>query len=538
MDSRNLPDGGQPPVRVAAYCRVSTDKEDQRNSLAAQRAFFLSYIQDHPAWTLVGVFADEGLSGTSAKGRPAFSGLIRRAMAGEIDLILTKEVSRFARNTVDTLQITRQLKERGVGVRFLSDNLDTMEGDGEFRLAIMASVAQEESRKISQRTRWGQLQAMRRGVVFGNDTLYGYTLRHGSLTVEPGQAEVVALIYQKFLTEGKGAHTIARELTQEGVRPPLRPHGPWSSATVLRILHNEKYTGDLLQKKYRTTDYLTHRKMLNNGAEEPVYLPGHHQAIVSREEFQAVQAELTRRAGLAGGQGRYSGRYWYSGKIRCASCGKTFTLKRTRRPDGREYGRFVCRGRVDGSGCCQMRAVPSQLLLAVARRAVEALGLDAPSLAQALAQALSGDQGERTREAEGLRQAICRQRSRRERAVEAYLDGSLTREELQAATGRCREELEALQNRLDRLETAQPPDLSPQSLQSYVEEQLSGGDGILEEVIGQITVEQEDFLVELSGLPTGLRIRAQGTGTGPNYRVQVTQCAFFPLDSAPAPPRF
>ena len=283
------------PLRVAAYCRVSTDKEDQRNSLAAQREFFLSYIREHPGWSLVGVFADEGLSGTSTQKRPQFTEMVRRAIEGEIDLVLTKEVSRFARNTVDTLQITRQLKAKGVAVRFLNDGIDTRESDGEFRLTIMASVAQEESRKVSERTRWGQLQAMRRGVVFGNKSIYGYDLRGGQLTVDPDQAQVVRRVFHQFLTERKGAHTIARELTRDGIPPPLRPAGPWSSTMVLKMLRNEKYTGDLLQKKYRTTDHLTHRKIPNDGAEEQFWIREHHEAIVSREEFQAAVYACVRR---------------------------------------------------------------------------------------------------------------------------------------------------------------------------------------------------------------------------------------------------
>ena len=237
-------------LRVAAYCRVSTDKDDQLNSLSAQQRFFRSYVKEHAGWVLVDIVADEGLSGTSIKHRPRFAELIRRALAGEIDLIVTKEVSRFARNTVDTLQVTRQLKEKGVGVLFLNDNIDTRDNDGEFRLTIMASVAQEESRKISERTRWGQLQAMKNGVVFGNNSLYGYTVRNGQLTVQPEQAEVVRQVYHKFLVERKGTHTIARELTESAVRPPLRPSGAWTSSMILKMLKNEKYCGDLLQKKY------------------------------------------------------------------------------------------------------------------------------------------------------------------------------------------------------------------------------------------------------------------------------------------------
>lgn len=264
--------------------------------------------------------SDEGLSGTTLR-RPRFAELLRLARSGAVDLILTKEVSRFARNTVDALQVTRRLREQGVGVIFLSDGIDTRDNDGEFRLTIMASVAQEESRKISERTRWGQLQAMRRGVAFGNDTVYGYALRGGALTIRPEQAEVVREVYRKCLEEGKGAHTIARELTEAGVAPPLRADGAWSAAMILRLLHNEKYCGDLLQKKYRTVDHLTHRKVVNRGAEEQFRLENHHPAIVSRAQFAAVQAELARRAGLAGERSRFSARYWYSGKLVCGACG-------------------------------------------------------------------------------------------------------------------------------------------------------------------------------------------------------------------------
>ena len=150
-------------LQVAAYCRVSTDKEDQLHSLEAQRQFFEEYVQSREGWHLEGIYADEGLSGTAAARRPRFMEMVDRALLGKIGLIITKEVSRFARNTVDALEITRRLKEKGVGVVFLTDGIDTRDSDGEFRLTIMASVAQEESRKISQRTRWGQLQAMRRG---------------------------------------------------------------------------------------------------------------------------------------------------------------------------------------------------------------------------------------------------------------------------------------------------------------------------------------------------------------------------------------
>ena len=477
------------PLRVAAYCRVSTDKEDQRNSLAAQRQYFENYIAGHPGWTLAEVFADEGLSGTTVR-RPQFARLLRRALAGEIDLILTKEVSRFARNTVDALQVTRLLRERGVGVRFLSDGISTLDSDGEFRLTIMASVAQEESRKISERTRWGQLQAMRRGVVFGNDSLYGYTLRGGVLTLRPDQAEVVRRVYRLFLEEGMGAAAIARTLTGSGVTAPQGGER-WSPAMVLRLLRNEKYTGDLLQKKYRTTDHLTHRKIPNDRPEEQFCLRDHHQAVVSREQFRAVQAELARRRGLTAGGRGHSARYWYSGKVVCGGCGRSFTVKRTRRKDGGEYLRFVCRGRLEGT--CAMGALPGRVLLGAAEAVAARLGLEPERLLRRALRELEAEgagDGEARRREQILRQLA----RRRERALEAFLAGALSRERLEELVARCREEEGTLARRMEE-RTAPPPT-----------EDLPVKELLLWESIRRVTVWEDCLEVEPQELPLCFRL--------------------------------
>lgn len=522
------PDG---PLRAAAYCRVSTDKEDQLNSLSAQRQFFQEYITNHPGWVFVRVFADEGLSGTSVKRRPQFAEMIGRALAGEIDLIVTKEVSRFARNTVDTLQVTRKLKEKGVGVLFLNDNIDTRDNDGEFRLTIMASVAQEESRKISERTRWGQLQAMRRGVVFGNRSIYGYTLANGRLTVEPEQAEVVRLVYHKCLAERKGTHTIARELTEAGIRPPLRPGGSWSSAMVLKILKNEKYCGDLLQKKYRTTDYLTHRKILNEDVEEKILLRDHHEPIVSRDQFEAVRAELARRAAAAEDKSRFSARYWYSGKVRCGECGRSFSGKRTKRSNGTEYQRFVCRGHFDPAVNCQMRAIRSEVIRACARRVLQELALDGEAIISGLLQELEQLRQRRQEDDGGvqrLQQAIQKQSDRKDRALEAFLDGGLSKGDMQRLVSRCDEELGRLQERLEEVERkrkALKQDINRfAEIRALLERELAGGDAVLDEVIQRITVHSDHFVVEAAELPVRFLVRAGGSGTGRGYQVTVTEC--------------
>ena len=202
-------------LQVAAYCRVSTDKEDQANSFEAQQRYFREYIQRQPDWELQGIYADEGFSGTSTNKRVEFNKMLHAAELGQIDLIVTKEVSRFTRNTVDALQITRELRRRGVGVLFLNDSLDTRTNDGELRLTIMSSFAQDESRRTSERSKWGQMRSMEKGVVFGG-SLLGYDVIGGKMTVNPEGAEVVRLIFHKYLQERKGCSAIARELREAG----------------------------------------------------------------------------------------------------------------------------------------------------------------------------------------------------------------------------------------------------------------------------------------------------------------------------------
>ena len=523
-------------LRAAAYCRVSTDKEEQRSSLEAQRSFFQSYIA-RQGWELVDILAEEGLSGTSIARRPQFARLLSMAFGGEVDLIVTKEVSRFARNTVDALKVTRELRERGVGVLFLNDGIDTRDSDGEFRLTIMASVAQEESRKISQRTRWGQAQAMKRGVVFGNNSIFGYTLQGGVLTVQPEQAEVVRLIYRKYLSEGKGTSVIARELTEAGISPPLRPEGSWSPTMVLRILRNEKYCGDLLQQKSRTVDHLSHRKVRNDGTVPQLLIEGHHEGIVSPEEFRRVREELARRRELAGEGRHFSARYWYSGKVLCGACGRTMTGKRTRRAGGKEYLCFVCRGRLGTAASpeerCTMRGVSGAVLEVCAHHVLKELGLDWRALLDRL---LSAPQELRREDREAERQqaerALQRQEARRRRGLEAYLDGTLRREEWQVLSARCEARRQALTAQLahqrkgaERRTGETLPDRAAELRRG-----TEAGTWVLEEAVERITVEEDCLLVRLREFPVPFRVRAERRGRGRGYRITVTECVPLPAD--------
>ena len=303
---------GKGSLRVAAYCRVSTDGDDQANSFESQQRYFRAYIAQQPHWELAGIFAD---------------------------LIVTKEISRFARNTLDSIYYTRELKRLGVGVLFLSDNLCTLDGDAELRLAILSSIAQEESRRTSERVKWGQKRRMEQGVVFGRDLL-GYDVRGGALYVNEAGARTVREIFRKCVDEGKGAHTIARELNEAGI--PAARGGAWRSSVILRILRNEKYCGDLVQKKTYTPDYLTHEKKSNHGQEDYIIVRDHHTPIIPRTTFEAAGRILDQRAAAPAGQQKYSRRYPLSGKLRCGVCGAVCAARKKTRRDGTDILSWRC----------------------------------------------------------------------------------------------------------------------------------------------------------------------------------------------------
>lgn len=320
-------------LRVAAYARVSTDKEDQTNSFESQVRYFSDYIERQESWKLVKVYSDEGITGTMTKKRDGFNSMIEDALSGKIDLIITKEVSRFARNIEDAISYTRKLKEHNVYIVFVLDGIDTRESDAELKLAIYSALAQEESRKISERVKWGQKRQMERGVVFGRDLL-GYKVKNGKLYLVEEEAEIVKLIFHKYVNEGKGTHIIARELKEAGIKP-YDPDGrskyknDWSNTTILRILRNEKYVGDLCQKKTWTKNYLDHKKRYNRGEEDMIYIKNHHLdiAIISRDMWDATQRELEHRTTPQEQKAKYSNRYWASGKVYCGVCGEKFVNK-------------------------------------------------------------------------------------------------------------------------------------------------------------------------------------------------------------------
>ena len=341
-------------LRVAAYCRVSTEEEEQQSSYEAQCTYYTGKIMTNPEWTMAGIFADEGISGTSTKNRDDFNRMIRRCRQKKIDLILTKSISRFARNTLDSLKYIRALRELGIGVIFEKENINTLEMDTELILTFMSAFAQSESESISANVRWGKRQAMKEGKASANfKKLYGYYLDdEGNPQVNSDQAEAVRSIYDQYL---QGASLRMIKLSLEGKAAPNPTGGAkWDISQIRSILGNEKYCGDVLMQKTFTQDCIN-KKVIKNTGQLPMYLiQNNHPAIVSREIYQAVQAEKTRRSASASpskrtsstGRSCYASKFALSERLVCGECG-TLYRRCTWKRNGKTRIVWRCVSRLD-----------------------------------------------------------------------------------------------------------------------------------------------------------------------------------------------
>ena len=282
----------QLPVRkrVAAYARVSMEKDAMLHSLAAQVSYYSERIQRNPEWEYVGVFADYGLTGTKET-RPEFQRMLQECREGKIDLILVKSISRFARNTLTLLNTVRELKGLGIGVYFEEQKLDSLSGDGEFMLTILASFAQEESRSVSENCKWRIRKKFEQGIPTGFG-MYGYEVRNGSFVIKPEEAAVVRRIFQMYL-DGMGSVRIMKLLMAEGVPAPMG--GLWNNSVIMDMLRNEKYAGDLLLQKFYTNNHIEKKQLHNRGELPQYYVGDDHEAIIDRETFDAVQREIALR---------------------------------------------------------------------------------------------------------------------------------------------------------------------------------------------------------------------------------------------------
>ena len=326
--TRKSKDEEKPKLRVAAYCRVSTDSEEQATSYDTQIEHYTAYIQGHPDWVLAGIFADDGISGTNTKKREEFNRMIDECMAGNIDMIITKSISRFARNTLDCLKYIRQLKEKYIPVYFEKENINTMDSKGEVLLTIMASLAQQESQSLSQNVKLGLQYRYQQGEIQVNCARFlGYTKDENKrLVIVPEEAAIIKRIYREYL-EGSSMLKIARGLEADGI---LNGAGKerWHTSNINQILRNEKYIGDALLQKTYTVDFLTKKRVKNNGIVPQYYVENSHEAIIPREVFMQVQEELVRRrivhTSPNGKTRTFSSNHCFAQIVICGNCGEVF----------------------------------------------------------------------------------------------------------------------------------------------------------------------------------------------------------------------
>lgn len=316
-------------LKVAAYCRVSTDEKEQINSYKAQIEYYTEKINKNPEWQMAGIFADEGISGTQAKKRPEFLKMIRQCRQGKIDLILTKSFSRFARNTLDSIDYIRELRSLGIGVVSEKENMNTLNEDSEMLITILSCFAQAESESISKNVSWGIHQSFKNGnVPMQYSRLLGYRKSEdGQTEIVPDEAEVVKEIYHCYL-DGMSMNLIADRLNEKGLTTK-KSNSPYRKSVIQRILTNEKYTGDAILQKTYVTDCITKKTRKNNG-ELPMYIvKNHHEPIISRNDFNRVQEEMARRSAKQNiadkltktKQGKYSAKYALTELLICGECG-------------------------------------------------------------------------------------------------------------------------------------------------------------------------------------------------------------------------
>lgn len=489
-------------MMVASYCRVSTDQEDQANSFEAQQRYFREYILRHPDWTLYEVYADEGITGTSTRKRTQFNRMIQDAHRGKFSLILTKEVSRFSRNILDTIAYTRELKAIGVGVQFMLDGIHTLQPEAEMYLSIMASMAQEESRKTSSRVVWGQTRQMERGVVFGRSML-GYRVTNGTLRIEPEGAELVRLIFHKYAIEQVGTTQLARFLTESGCRTS-RGSTQWRPNTVIKLLKNEKYVGDLVQKKTYTPDFLTHEKRRNTGQVPLIRIENHHEPIISRELWDLTQERLRRNDKHQHSASTHSNRYPFSGKIQCGSCGSGFTGRCKRLKDGTKSRRWSC-----SKGCGVGKTLRDDDALQMLKTAVSRLSLDTDAIARTVTDlamdAILAEEAGASENAQRLTREIERTLRKKELLLDSFLEGSIPKPDMLAMNAGYDARLASLRDRLSG--QSRRPD--PQELRTDILKEVTAllngrteSDAFCKNLLERITVFPDRHLeLTLNNLP-------------------------------------
>lgn len=479
------------PLRVTFYARVSTEKVEQQGSLENQIQYYTEFIQKNPNWTYIPGYIDEGISGTSTYKRDSFLRMIEDAKRGMFDFIITKEISRFSRNTLDSIQYTQELLDNNVGVLFQNDNINTLDSDSEFRLIVMAGVAQDEVRKLSERLKFGFRQSIKNGHVLGNNRLWGYDKKDCKLTIIPEQAEAVKLIFQLYATGNYGLRKLSQELTRRGYTSLLG--NKFNSVTIGHILQNPKYKGWYCGNKTQSLDYRKKKTAFLDESEWVTYPDPNIPAIVSEELWNQANEIFKKRSARTKACGvGYQSRYPYSGKIICGKHGTAFHRQSFKTMEGHtEY--WQCRMyREHGKAGCDLPTLRTKELDAILADQFQKLVKNKKQIVRLVLDSVSSVQQKRDYSGQitQLNTQISQLEGKKDKLLELSIANAITIQEFKKRNNRFNEQIADMQEQmisLQKLEengSAAGVDLS--AIEKALWQELSFQDTISTEVVAAI----------------------------------------------------
>ena len=473
------------PLRVTFYARVSTDKDEQINSLENQVQYYTELIQSKGNWTFIPGYIDEGISGTSTKKRDSFNRMIRDAKAGRFDFIITKEISRFSRSTLDSIKYTQELLEHDVGVLFQNDNINTLDSDSEFRLVVMAGVAQDEVRKLSERLKFGFRQAIKNGHVLGNDRLWGYDKKDCVLTINEAEAQIVRRIFDLYANQQMGVRRISQTLYDEGITS--RKGGPFNVLTIRHILCNPKYKGWYCANKSQTVDYRSKRKIFLDESEWVMYPDPSIPAIVSEELWDRANALYKRRSRqMKAHQSRaeFHNRYPYSGKIVCEEHGTSFHRQVLKSAKGKKEVWYCREYHNQGRAGCIAPQVRTSELNQVMASIFEELLLDRQAVIDAVLETIRAVPGGRdyAQDIRRIEEDLSSIAAKKDRLLEMSIEGVITMAEFKQRNDGFNKQAQGLEESLTALraemEKEQQTTARAEDIRRVLEQELSFQNGI------------------------------------------------------------
>ena len=473
------------PLRVTFYARVSTDKDEQINSLENQIQYYTELIQSKPNWTYIEGYIDEGISGTSTKKRDSFNRMIRDAKAGRFDFIITKEISRFSRSTLDSIKYTQELLEHDVGVLFQNDNINTLDSDSEFRLVVMAGVAQDEVRKLSERLKFGFRQAIKNGHVLGNDKLWGYDKKDCVLTINETEAQVVRRIFDLYANQQIGIRRISQTLYNEGFTS--RKGNAFNVLTIRHILCNPKYKGWYCANKSKTVDYRSKRKIFLDESEWVMYPDPSIPAIVSEELWDRANALYKRRSQQMMSHqsaAEFHNRYPYSGKIICEEHGTSFHRQVLRSSKG-EKEVWQCRVyRNRGRVACSAPQLRTTELDQIMAQIFDRLARNKQAIIDAVVTVLQSvpDEHDYAQDLRRIEEELSAIQAKKDRLLEMSIEGVISMAEFKQRNDGFNEQIKTLEEKLAviQLESEKGKQTTAQlgEIRTALEQELSFKNGI------------------------------------------------------------